>query len=106
MEALDRLTKGKKDMENEIELKKKEWEEKIKADEKENSEKIAKLKDEWITIFHNWGFLLYQVLKNILKITNNNHDINQLDESFNTAKVKLISHFGKLTQQQHITYNI
>jgi len=53
MEALDRLTKGKKDMENEIELKKKERKEKIKADEKENSEKIAKLKDEWITIFHN-----------------------------------------------------
>ncbi len=48
---------------------------------------------------------MYQVIINILKITNNNHDINQLDELFITAKVKLISHFGKLTQQQHITYN-
>ena len=30
-----------------------------------------------------------------LKITNNNHDINQLGESFITAKVKLTGHFGK-----------
>ena len=30
-----------------------------------------------------------------LKITNNNHDINQLAETFITAKVKLTGHFGK-----------
>lgn len=30
-----------------------------------------------------------------LKITNNNHDINQLGESFITAKVKISGHFGK-----------